>query len=84
VKSWMIWRRENLFFVDSTHTLGPAGEASRIVLEFLPRLRTGVMIHFHEHHFPLRLFPKIFDGLEWSLFLSSREHSASRLSDHEP
>ena len=30
-----------LFFVDSTHTLGPAGEVSRIILEMLPRLKQG-------------------------------------------
>lgn len=30
-----------LFFVDSTHALGPAGEVSRIVLEMLPRLKNG-------------------------------------------
>src|SRR5439155_14496382 len=28
----------DLFFVDSSHTLGPAGEVTRITLEMLPRL----------------------------------------------
>jgi hypothetical protein len=42
----------DLFFVDSTHTLGPAGEVSRIVLELLPRLAPGVLIHFHDIYFP--------------------------------
>jgi hypothetical protein len=42
----------DLFFVDSTHTLGPAGEVSRIVLEILPRLRVGVRVHFHDIYFP--------------------------------
>lgn len=41
-----------LFFVDSTHTLGPAGEASRIVLEMLPRLKAGACVHFHDITFP--------------------------------
>lgn len=58
----------DLFFVDSSHTLGPAGEVSRIVLEFLPRLRPGVMIHFHDIIFPYDYSPKIFEGLEWSMF----------------
>jgi hypothetical protein len=40
------------FFVDSSHTLGPAGEVSRIILEFLPRLKTGSWIHFHDIYFP--------------------------------
>jgi hypothetical protein len=58
----------DLFFVDSSHTLGPAGEVSRIILEFLPRLRPGVMIHFHDITFPYDYSAKIFEGMEWSLF----------------
>jgi hypothetical protein len=42
----------DLFFVDSTHTLGPGGEVSRIILEMLPRLNTGVYVHFHDIAFP--------------------------------
>lgn len=41
-----------LFFVDSTHTLGPAGEVSRIILEMLPRLSEGAWVHFHDITFP--------------------------------
>lgn len=41
-----------LFFVDSTHTLGPAGEVSRIVLEMLPCLKSGAWVHFHDITFP--------------------------------
>lgn len=41
-----------LFFVDSTHALGPAGEVSRIVLEMLPRLKSGAYVHFHDITFP--------------------------------
>lgn len=41
-----------LFFVDSTHCLGPAGEVSRIVLEMLPRLKAGAVAHFHDIQFP--------------------------------
>jgi hypothetical protein len=42
----------DFFFVDSTHTLGPAGEVSRIILELLPRLNRGVLVHFHDIYFP--------------------------------
>jgi hypothetical protein len=42
----------DLFFVDSTHTLGPAGEVSRIILELLPRLEAGTFVHFHDIYFP--------------------------------
>ena len=41
-----------LFFVDSTHALGPPGEVSRVVLEMLPRLKSGAWVHFHDIRFP--------------------------------
>jgi Methyltransferase domain len=41
-----------LFFVDSSHTLGPGGEVSRIILEMLPRLKVGARVHFHDILFP--------------------------------
>ncbi len=41
-----------LFFVDSSHTLGPAGEVTRIILEMLPRLKKGAYVHFHDIRFP--------------------------------
>lgn len=41
-----------LFFVDSTHTLGPAGEVTRVILEMLPLLEKGAWVHFHDITFP--------------------------------
>jgi hypothetical protein len=48
-----------LFFVDSSHTLGPSGEVSRIILEMLPRLKKGARIHFHDIYFPYDYSPDI-------------------------
>ena len=45
-------RDDLLFFVDSTHTLGPAGEVGRIILEMLPRLKKDAWVHFHDIYFP--------------------------------
>lgn len=52
----------DLFFVDSSHTLGPAGEVTRIVLEMLPRLAAGVRVHFHDIWFPYDYSGGILDG----------------------
>ena len=59
--------QNDLFFVDSTHTLGPAGEVSRIILEMLPRLDSGVTVHFHDIYFPYDYPTDILDG---ALFFS--------------
>lgn len=55
----------DLFFVDSSHTLGPAGEVNLIVLEMLPRLAPGSYAHFHDIHFPYDYPP---DTLSTALF----------------
>jgi predicted O-methyltransferase YrrM len=55
----------DLLFVDSSHTLAPAGELNLIILEMLPRLAPGVFIHFHDIHFPYDYGP---DTLSTALF----------------
>ncbi len=52
----------DLFFIDSTHTLGPAGEVTRIVLEMLPRLGAGVRVHLHDIWLPYDFSSHILDG----------------------
>jgi Methyltransferase domain len=49
----------DLFFVDSSHTLGPAGEVSQIILEILPRLVRGAYVHFHDITFPYDYDPHV-------------------------
>jgi predicted O-methyltransferase YrrM len=49
----------DLFFVDSSHTLGPGGEVSRIVLGILPRLSAGTYVHFHDIWFPYDYCPHV-------------------------
>lgn len=38
----------DILFVDSTHTVKPGGEVVRLVLEVLPLLNPGVVVHFHD------------------------------------
>jgi len=64
-----------LFFVDSTHSLGPSGEVTRIILEMLPKLKEGAYVHFHDINFPYDygrgiLDSSLFFGHEGALLLS--------------
>ncbi|MGA9583868.1 MAG: class I SAM-dependent methyltransferase [Terracidiphilus sp.] len=61
--SWL--HAGGLFFVDSSHTLAPAGEVNLIVFEMLPRLAPGTYVHFHDIHFPYDYNP---DTLSTALF----------------
>lgn len=48
-----------LFFVDSSHTLGPAGEVTRLICETLPTLPAGAWVHFHDILFPYDYSPHV-------------------------
>lgn len=52
-------QKGDLLFIDSSHALGPAGEATRLILEWLPRVRLGVRVHFHDILFPYDYAPAI-------------------------
>ena len=42
----------DLLFIDSSHAVRPGSDVVYLVLEVLPRLRTGVVVHFHDVYFP--------------------------------
>jgi len=52
-------RQCDLLFVDSSHTLGPAGEVTRLIVEWLPQLRPGSFAHFHDVFFPYDYAPTV-------------------------
>jgi predicted O-methyltransferase YrrM len=42
----------DLLFVDTSHTVKTGGDVNRIVLDFLPILQPGVIVHFHDIFLP--------------------------------
>ena len=42
----------DVLFVDTTHTVKAGSEVNRIVLDILPRLQPGVVVHFHDVFLP--------------------------------
>ncbi len=61
-------RAGDVLFVDSTHTVSPGSDVNFIVLELLPRLRRGVLVHFHDIMLPFDYSPRILsdDLFFWS------------------
>jgi hypothetical protein len=51
----------DLLFVDSTHAVRPGGEVNWIILELLPRLPSGIWVHFHDIMFPYDYQPSLMD-----------------------
>jgi predicted O-methyltransferase YrrM len=60
-------RKGDLLFIDSSHTVKPGGEVNYLILEVLPRLNPGVLVHFHDIYFPYDYQP---DLLETFLYFS--------------
>ncbi len=42
----------DMLFVDTTHTVKIGSDVNRVVLDLLPTLRPGVMVHFHDIFIP--------------------------------
>lgn len=51
--------RDDVLFVDSTHVAKVGGEVTHVILELLPRLRPGVLIHIHDIFMPWE-YPRAF------------------------
>lgn len=52
----------DLLFIDSTHTVKPGSEVNRLILDVLPRLAPGVVVHVHDVYFPYDHPPDLLDG----------------------
>lgn len=57
----------DILFIDSSHVLKIGGDVQYLFLEILPRLKPGVLVHFHEIFLP-REYPR-----EWIVDLHVRQ-----------
>jgi hypothetical protein len=57
----------DILFVDSTHVSKTGSDVNRILFEILPRLASGVYIHFHDVFYPFE-YPKewVYEGRAWN------------------
>jgi hypothetical protein len=62
----------DILFIDSSHVAKVGSDLTFLLLRVLPRLKSGVIVHFHDIFFPFSYPEKwIFEGRAWneSLFL---------------
>ena len=52
VERFAALRANDLLIVDTTHTVKMGGDVNHIVLDLLPRLGSGVLVHFHDIFLP--------------------------------
>jgi hypothetical protein len=72
----------DLLFIDSTHAVKAGGDVNFLILEVLPRLAPGVIVHVHDVYFPYDYQRDILDTLYfWSetsllrAFLTHNQHA---------
>lgn len=57
----------DILFIDSTHVVKTGSDVNYIIFEILPKLKSGVLIHFHDVFYPFE-YPKdwVFMGRNWN------------------
>ena len=58
-----ILEKNDILFVDSSHTVKIGSDVNFLILDILPRLHPGVIIHFHDIHLPFE-YPKAYATTE--------------------
>ena len=59
--------KDDILFIDSTHVSKTGSDVNFILFEILPRLKPGVLIHFHDIFYPFE-YPRkwVFQGRNWN------------------
>jgi hypothetical protein len=73
--------RNDILFIDSTHTVKPGGDCIYIYLKILPKLQEGVVIHAHDVYLP-QMMPAIFLK-EFNLYWTEQYLLQAYLLDNE-
>lgn len=60
--------RDDVLFVDTTHLVKTGGDVNRVVLDVLPALAPGVLVHFHDVWLPYEYHRALTEtlGANWS------------------
>ena len=51
-------RKDDVLFIDTTHTVKPGSDVNHLLLDVLPRLQAGVVIHIHDFFRPFE-YPRV-------------------------
>jgi hypothetical protein len=60
-----VLERDDILFVDTTHTVKLASDVNFIVLEVLPVLQPGVIVHFHDIFLPWEYPRRWLSEMQW-------------------
>jgi hypothetical protein len=57
----------DILFVDSSHVSKAGSDVNHILFELLPRLKSGVLVHFHDIRYPFEYPKEWFElGVSWN------------------
>jgi hypothetical protein len=59
-------QEKDFLFIDSSHAVKPGSDVNYLILEVLPRLSPGVVVHFHDIYLPYDYSPAVLQTfLHW-------------------
>ena len=68
VELFMELREGDILFVDSSHAVKTGGDVNFLILDVLPRLAPGVVVHFHDIHLPYEYCEAYFTNPTFRVF----------------
>jgi hypothetical protein len=68
LKLFDILGENDILFVDSGHTVRTGSDVNLMILEVLPRLRPGVIVHFHDINLPYEYLKSYFTNPQFRMF----------------
>ena len=72
-------RSGDFLFIDSSHAVRPCGDVSRLYLEVLPRLQSGVHVHIHDIYLPYAFQRDLKGYMQWmetAMLIALLSHSS--------
>jgi hypothetical protein len=67
IETFLGLEKDDLLFIDSSHTVKPGGDVNFLILEVLPRLKPGVVVHFDDITLPYDYGPTVLKNYyHWS------------------
>jgi hypothetical protein len=61
-------RENDVLFIDSSHTVRTGGDVNYLILDVLPRLAPGVIVHFHDISLPYEYSQVYFTNPSFRVF----------------
>ncbi|HEX7323125.1 MAG TPA: class I SAM-dependent methyltransferase [Mycobacterium sp.] len=65
IETFDVLEKDDILFIDSSHISSPGSDVNMVLFEVLPRLKPGVVVHFHDIFFPFEYPDTWLNRTDW-------------------